>query len=56
MRAVDELPIVHRLERVLLSLLLQHRIAQVDGQLTDVDEGVPVGHLFENDPFVKLSI
>ena len=43
--AVDELPVVNRLQRVLLALLLQHRVPEMDRQLTDVDERVPVGHL-----------
>jgi len=47
-RAVDELPVVDRVERV-LALLLHHRVAQVDRQLTNVDERVSVRNLFEND-------
>ena len=42
---MDELPVVDGVERVLLALLLQHGVPQVDGQLTDVDEGVSVGNL-----------
>ena len=53
--AVDELPVVDRLQRVLLPFLLQNRVPEVDRQLTDVDECVSVSHL-SKEPRLYLRV
>jgi hypothetical protein len=43
--AVDELPVVDGLVRVFLAFLLKEGISKVNGELSDVDEGITICHL-----------